>query len=131
MTARAIFAWLALLVLAILNGALRQAFLIPRIGERAGHLVSTLLLSAGLLAAAWLLLPWLRPVAARDAWIIGGLWLVLTVAFEFLAGHYLFGDPWEKLLADYNVARGRIWILILIATLLGPVLADAVRHRPR
>jgi hypothetical protein len=52
---------------------------------------------------------------------------VLTLAFEFLAGHYLFGHPWATLLADYNLARGRIWLLVLVATLLGPVLAYAVR----
>ena len=39
---------------------------------------------------------------------IGLTWLALTLAFEFLAGHYLFGSPWSKLLADYDVRHGRI-----------------------
>jgi hypothetical protein len=120
MLARSALAWLLILVLAILNGALRQALLIPRIGDRAGHIVSTLLLSGMILAATWLLLPWLRPLTARDAWTIGATWLVLTTAFEFLGGHYLFGTPWPRLVADYNVARGRIWILVLATALLAP-----------
>lgn len=129
MITRALVAWLALLLCAILNGALRQALLIPHIGERAGHIASTLLLSAIILGAAWVLLPWIRVSTVRDAWVVGALWLVLTVAFEFLGGHYLFGDPWENLLAAYNVAQGQIWVLVLITTLLAPVVAHALRHR--
>jgi hypothetical protein len=47
----------------------------------------------------------------------------LTLAFEFLAGHYLFGNPWSKLLADYNLLRGHIWVLVLITTAFGPLLS--------
>jgi hypothetical protein len=101
------------------------------LGEQAGHVVSTLLLSAIILGAAWVLLPWMHPRTTRDAWIVGALWLVLTVAFEFLGGHYLFGDPWEDLLAAYNVAQGRIWVLVLITTLLAPVVAFALRPGSR
>jgi hypothetical protein len=49
------------------------------------------------------------------------LWVALTLAFEFLAGHYLFHKPWAALLADYDLSRGRIWILVLVATLLMPL----------
>jgi len=128
MFARVALAWIGILVLAILNGALRQGLLIPRFGEHVGHIVSTLLLSILVLAAAWVLMPWVRPLTVRDAWFIGLLWLVLTLAFEFLGGHYLFGSPWERLLADYNVAQGRIWVLVLISTLLAPVLVHALRR---
>jgi hypothetical protein len=127
MIARAVAAWLAVLVLAIVNGAVRQALLTPRFGERTGHVISTILLSVLVLAAAWLLVPWVRPLTRRDAWTIGALWLGLTLAFEFLAGHYLFRDPWDRLLADYNVAQGRIWILVLVTTVVAPVLVYASR----
>ena len=58
------------------------------------------------------------------------IWVALTVAFEFLAGHYLFGTPWPVLLADYRLSEGRVWILVLASTLLAPVLT-ATRYRPR
>jgi hypothetical protein len=127
MMVRAVVAWCAILLFAILNGALRQALLVPRIGEGAGHVVSTVLLSLFIVGAAWLMVPWIRPPTVRDAWAVGAVWLALTLAFEFLAGHFLFGDPWETLLADYNVARGRIWILVVITTLLVPVVVHAWR----
>jgi len=128
MLVRAALAWLAILVLAILNGALRQALLIPRLGERVGYIVSTVLLSTLVVGATWILLPWIRPPTARDAWLIGCLWLALTLAFEFLGGHYLFKTPWDRLLADYNVAQGRIWVLVLVTTLLAPILVQALRR---
>ena len=54
---------------------------------------------------------------------LGTAWVALTVAFEFLAGHYVSGNGWERLFADYNVFRGRIWILVLVAKLLAPLWA--------
>jgi hypothetical protein len=50
------------------------------------------------------------------------MWVALTLAFEFLAGHYLFGTPWNQLLADYNVLGGRIWALALVTTAIAPWL---------
>lgn len=121
MMARAFLAWLVILGPAILNGAFRQSVLIPRMGDRAA-IVSPLLLAALIVVATLVLLPWIRPGTSRDAWRVGVFWLGLTLAFEFLAGHYLFGDPWANLLAEYNVLRGRVWILVPLTSLLAPVL---------
>jgi hypothetical protein len=38
---------------------------------------------------------------------------MLTIAVEFL-GHYLFAHSSAEFLAVYNVARGQIWILVLM-----------------
>ena len=46
--------------------------------------------------------------------------MVLALAFELLDGHYLFGNPWNQLLDDYDVLRGRIWILVLVTTAIAP-----------
>jgi hypothetical protein len=129
MTSRAVLGWLAILGLAMLNGAFRQIVLIPRIGDRAA-IASPLLLSALIVVATLVLLPWIGPSTARDAWSVGIVWLGLTLAFEFLAGHYLFGDPWAKLFAEYNVTRGRLWVVVPITSLLAPVVTYALRHRP-
>jgi len=34
---------------------------------------------------------------------------------------------WATLFADYNLLRGRIWILVLVATFIAPWLAGRVR----
>ena len=124
---RASLVWLAILVFAILNGAFRQALLIPKLGEEPGHIISTLLLSAIVFLVTSFTLVWIHPLSIGDAWFVGITWTGLTLAFEFLAGHYLFGNSWKQLLADYNVARGRIWVLVPIVTLVSPVLVYRLR----
>ncbi|HWO99535.1 MAG TPA: hypothetical protein VNL74_02755 [Methylococcus sp.] len=127
MVLRASAIWLAILVLAIANGALREAIISPRTGPQIGHILSTILLCSLIVVVAWFAISWIAPGTRSRALAIGGWWLILTLAFEFLAGHYLFGDPWQKLLADYNIARGRIWILVPMVTLLAPLWAHSVR----
>ena len=58
------------------------------------------------------------------------MWLGMTLVFEFGAGHYLFGTPWRALLADYNVLAGRLWVLVLIATMTAPALVYSAGHNP-
>jgi hypothetical protein len=82
-----------------------------------------LLLCAIIFLVARLTIPWIRPPSARAAWQVGVLWVVLVLAFEFLAGHYVFGQPWERLLEDYNIAHGRVWVLVLLTCLVAPRLA--------
>ena len=121
MIARAFAVWLVLLAVAFANGFLRVAWLIPSTGDHTGHVISTLMLSAAIALLSWLTIGWIRPATERDALLVGAIWVTLTLAFEFLAGHYLFGNPWSTLLADYNVFDGRIWVLVLATTGLSPL----------
>jgi hypothetical protein len=101
-----------LLVIAILNGALRVAWLIPRLGDTWARVVSTASLSAAIVLLAACTIGWMRPRTWRATRTIGAFWLGLTIAFEFLGGYYLFGRPWDALLADDNVLQGRIWFVV-------------------
>ena len=92
----------------MLNGAFRETVLTPRFAVHIGHILNTISLCVLIFLITWLTIGWLRPTTMGSAIAIGALWLALTVAFEFLVGHYFFHKSWESLLADYNVARGRI-----------------------
>ena len=91
------------MLVAVINGGIRQGLITPRTGDTAGRAIRTVLLCAAILVLCWLTIGWMRPSTARGVWSIGALWVTLTLAFEFLAGHYVFGTPWSELLADYNV----------------------------
>ena len=119
---RALVIWFAMLGTAVANGAVREALLIPKLGERAAHVVSTITLSAAILLIAKLTIGWIGPATRGQALTIGLVWVTLTLCFEFVGGHYVFGHAWSRLLADYNIAAGRIWILILITTAVAPVI---------
>lgn len=129
MLLRATVIWLGILLLAIGNGALRELLISPRTSPQFGHVLSTVLLCVLIAAVAWFTIPWIAPATRSRALAAGGWWLGLTLAFEFLAGHYLFGDSWDKLLADYSIARGRIWPLVPLVTLVAPLWAQTFRSR--
>jgi hypothetical protein len=130
MVARALAVWLVILAFAFLNGAAREMLVVPRAGLLAGRALSALLLSGVVFAVTWLAIGWIRPSSFRETVVIGGLWLAMTLAFEFGAGHFLFRQPWSVLLEDYDVSRGRIWPLVLVATALAPTVAAYLARLP-
>ena len=128
MVRRSLVIWALMLVVASVNGAIREALLIPMLGDIAGRAISTLTLCVLVLLLTCLAIRWIHPRSGRETWIVGGVWVVLTLAFEFLAGHFLFGNPWSRLLEDYNVFRGRIWILVVITIAVAPRLCARPRN---
>ena len=126
MPLRALTIWFALLLVAVANGGFREALLIPRFGPHPGHIVSTGMLCAGILIVTYVAVGWIHPGSRGDAIAIGLAWLALTLAFEFGFGRAR-GKPWAELLADYDVLKGRIWVLVLVTTAIAPFLAARAR----
>ncbi len=124
---KAVAVWLAIAVLAVINGTVRNSLIAPYLGEHSGHVISTVILCGVIFLVAWMANPWLNLGSARAAFAVGLLWILLTIAFEFLAGHFLFGHSWQRLIADYNLARGRVWVLVLLAILVAPIWAQRLR----
>ena len=61
------------------------------------------------------------PLASNaQAFVIGAIWVALTIAFEFLFGHFVAKATWRKLAEDYNLLKGRVWVLILLWLLALP-----------
>jgi len=122
--------WFILVILAILNGTFRNSFISPRAGEYAGHVISTIIFVGVILVITYFFLRLSKIDYTRtDLLLIGTLWLVLTVSFEFVFGHYVAGHPWGKLLADYNIFQGRVWILVLLTTFIAPLSVDLMLRR--
>ena len=112
--------WLGMVIIAIINGVIRDALYGKRFSELTAHQISTftLIVLSGLYL--WLLgLAWKIP-SPTQAITIGLIWLALTMAFEFLFGHYVMKHPWTRLLHDYNILKGRIWILVLLWITIAP-----------
>lgn len=120
---RSIVIWLLLIPMAIANGILRESVITPAIGPQAGHVLSTMIFVVVVFAAAFILMAGADAGAGRkEAVFAGVLWVALTVLFEFGFGHYVIGHPWERLLGDYNLAAGRVWVFVLLAELLAPLM---------
>ncbi|MFZ1548125.1 MAG: hypothetical protein WAT12_13670 [Candidatus Nitrotoga sp.] len=119
--------WLSILVLAIANGTLREAILIPTLGKPPGLILSGALLSGTILAVAYIALPWLGRASVARYVVIGLGWLCLTLAFEFTFGRLIQGKPWSQILEAYTFKDGNIWPLVLLITAIAPCVAAKFR----
>jgi hypothetical protein len=118
----ALLFWLACAVVAVAAGAARELLLAPRLGAHAAHVAGTLAVCVLFLAAMGVFFRLVPPGTAAQQWMLGAFWCLLTVTFEFGFGHFVMGHSWSALLADYNLLRGRLWVLVLLTLLSGPRL---------
>lgn len=113
-------AWIVLPIIGIANGIIRQIGYGKLMRELLAHQISTVtgIILFGLYAWA-LSLRW-KIQSSWEAISIGLIWLILTIVFEFLFGHYVVKHPWSRLLHDYNILEGRLWVLVLIWITIAP-----------
>ena len=119
--------WIGMVVLAILNGAVREKIYGPFMQELSAHQLSTFtgLIIFGLYIWA---LTGIYPIESSiQAVLIGGMWVIMTILFEFIFGHFVMRHPWSKLFHDYNLLKGRVWLLVLIWTAIAPYVFYQVR----
>ncbi len=117
---RILLAWLVMLVVAFLNGALRDFTYGKLLPEPRANQISCV---SGIVLLGVVIFFYVRhwaPDSAAQALFIGLFWMVLTIAFEFLFFHYVGKRSWAELWANYDLARGRLWPLILLWVLLAP-----------
>jgi hypothetical protein len=120
-------AWLGATTLGVANAAVRQLVYADRVEELAAHQISTVTL-LGVLTYYIRLLDQRWPVpTTRTALAIGGSWAALTVLFEFGLGRYVLGSSWSDLFANYNLAAGRIWVLVPVWMALEPAVLQRLR----
>lgn len=121
--------WLPLVAVGILNGIIREIGYKKYVGDLTAHQISTL---TGIILVGcyiwWLTGKW-EIGTSSQALIIGVIWLGMTVAFEFLFGHYVVRQPWSKLFHDYNFLKGRIWVVVLIWITIAPLVFYKIRSR--
>jgi low affinity Fe/Cu permease len=120
MILRFALAWIPMVFIAIANGAMREFTYGKRMSELAAHQISTITALFFFGIYIFILTRFWRIESPGQAITIGLVWLALTVAFEFIFGHYVAGHSWERLFRDYNIFAGRIWILVLIWITIGP-----------
>jgi len=121
---RALIVWSLVSVAMIVQGVAREGLVAPSLGELAAHQLTSLFGCLIVFLGSVLALPWLGIVGnPRGQLRVGLLWLLLTVSFEFAFGRWVAGHSWSRLLQDYDLLAGRLWLLVLGATLLSPWLA--------
>lgn len=123
---RAILVWFAILLVAILNGTLRDAVLANLVSPTTARLLSGVILCALILIAAILSANWIGRLPLRARWHVGTLWLLLTLGFELAVG-YAQHQSWQRLLEAYQFQDGNLWPLVLVTTFVAPWLGARIR----
>jgi hypothetical protein len=122
-----LIAWFLMIPLAIFNALLREKVYKLYFTELRSHQLSTFVFIILQLTYTFVFLSIINVDLKNQELIVYGLiWLFLTILFEFGFGHYLMKNTWEKLLNDYNIFKGRLWILVLITIAVSPLLIFSI-----
>ena len=117
-----------MVVIAVANGAFRQAVLRPRFSDMLARQLSTLSLLIlfafyfGVVFRIWPL------ASARLALAVGVAWLALTLAFEFGLGRVVLHLTRREMLAEYDLASGRLWVLVPLWVAVAPYVFYRLRR---
>jgi hypothetical protein len=119
--------WLLLIVAETLHGVARAIVLVPYFGDFRSRQLGVITGSLLIVVLVCLFDRWLgaRTIAARL--LVGFIWLLLTLLFEFGLGHFIFGYSFERLAEDYNLLEGGLLPLGLVVLLFSPLIAAKLR----
>ena len=118
-------------MIGVANGIARGALYEGRVGPRRAQYISTAALLM-LLTTYMALLTRRWPLPTRQsAVLVGVVWSVLTVGFEFGLGRVVVGDSWSKLLDQYAFWRGNAWIAVPMWIAIGPAVLRRLRSGAR
>ena len=124
MYARALAAWVLIIVLESANGIARRLIAGDDLATRQ---VGAVIGSAIVLVVALLTIRRINPGTAANALAVGLLWVVLTVGFDLALG-YLAGLSWDRIAADFDVRQGGAMPYGLAVMLFAPLVALALRR---
>ncbi|MEW5797631.1 MAG: hypothetical protein AB1728_01370 [Bacteroidota bacterium] len=121
--------WFALVVLALVNGTLREIIYKGVVGEPWAHHISVVtgMLFVGI--AVWYAVKKWNFTSLHQAMLVGAIWFVLTEIFELFL---ILSNP-AHTLADFchahNIAAGEMWPVFLLWVGVSPVLFYKLRNK--
>ncbi len=118
--------WFILAISAILVATFRIGILLPKFGEQTAHQLGTVLYLIVQFIIIFFFIKKLKIKEVKTLLGVGIFWVLITIIFEFVFGHYVMGHSWEKLFADYNLVNGRLWVLVIINNIFAPVICGKI-----
>ncbi|MBN8788250.1 MAG: hypothetical protein J0I84_14255 [Terrimonas sp.] len=120
--------WFPMLILAIINGSARDLWYKKYVGEIRAHQISTFSLVLLFGIYIWIVMKKIPVESEMNAILLGLFWLILTLVFEFGFG-LMQGSTMSQLLGEYNIMKGRVWVLIPIWVSFAPYLFFKIQSR--
>lgn len=125
--ARGLAVWLLVMFAESVHGTLRQNFLAPAVGDFTARRIAFFTGMLLIFAIAYLLVKWIAAPTTAALLAVGGIWAVLTLAFEVGIGYFALGYTRERLLEDYDVSRGGLMGFGIVYMIFVPYLAARAR----
>lgn len=126
---RAFLVWLLIMFVESIHGALRQIFLAPLVGDFPARRIAFF---TGMLLIFLITFLFIRRIGAENAkqlLLVGFLWAILTLVFEFGLGFFVLGYSRERIFEDYDVARGGLMGFGIVFMFFAPYLAMKLRGK--
>ncbi|WP_223897797.1 hypothetical protein [Sulfurovum sp. TSL1] len=120
--------WFVIVILAIANAIFRETVLVSLLGQNIAMPLSGILLSLIVFIVTYLFFPLFGKNNILIYFLIGLQWVVMTLLFEFLFGHYVIGKSWSSLLQVFNIMKGDLMILVLLVSLVSPILVAKIKN---
>ena len=121
--AKAVWVWLGFLLLAALNGLLRETLYVPQWGERWGRVAGVGILVLAMVIVIYVFLRRQGPALTRARLVVVGLvWVGLSAFLEFAVLRWVMEASWDLILGPYDVMAGRLRGLVRLTELLGPTV---------
>jgi hypothetical protein len=128
---RAALVWMLIMLLETANGIVRNLFIAAAIGDLRARQWGVLVGALLVLLITLSLSNWMKARTTRAQLIVGGCWVLLTVAFEILLGRATAAS-WSRILSDYNPAQGGFLLLGLAVMFAAPwLVARWLAYRKR
>ena len=123
---RSIAVWLLIILAESIHGTLRQLYLAPLMGDFRARRISVFTAMVLIFIVTLLTIRWLRVRDTGTLVRIGAIWVALTILFEVGLGRTL-GYQWNRIFEDYDLSKGGLMSLGLLAMLFTPLIAARVR----
>jgi hypothetical protein len=128
MLTRGFLVWLLLMAAEVAHGVVRAVFLVPVVGDFPSRQIGVFTGTIINATIGWLSIRWIRPARASDAIKVGLQWALLTIAFELIFGRLVANASWPRLLSDYDLRRGGLLGLGLLALAFIPLATAKARQ---
>jgi hypothetical protein len=128
----AVRVWLTEIVISGVNFfVLMQLIYEPLWGELRAHQIGMSTRIVYIFALAYLLLRYNGSYTRRDLFQTGGLWLALTLAFEWGGSVLILRRPVHDILVGWHIQDGYMWPYVLLAYLLAIPIVGLLLHPGR
>ena len=121
--------WIVIAIFAVGNGIFREIILVPNIGHDPALPISGIILSLVIFLITYLFFPFLGKHDFKTYLLIGFQWVIITILFEFIFGHYVVGKSWSTIFQVFNIMKGDLFVLVLLASLLSPLLVAKLKKQ--